>query len=80
MRKHLCKDGAHLTDEGTNIFAGIIVYYIRHFILKEFWNEAACSDRHFEDQDRGIDKDSSENSSENTDSNLKNKQYLNPCQ
>ena len=76
----MCKDGAHLTDEGTNIFAGIIVYYIRHFILKEFWNEAACNDRHFEDQDRGIDKDSSENSSENTDSNLKNKQYLNPCQ
>ena len=36
LRKHLCKDGVHLTDEGTNISAGNIVDYIRHFILKEF--------------------------------------------
>ena len=36
LQKHLCKDGVHLTDEGTNIFAGNIVDYIRHFILKEF--------------------------------------------
>ena len=36
LRKHLCKDSVHLTDEGTNIFAGNIVDYIRHFILKEF--------------------------------------------
>ena len=36
LRKHLCKDGVHLTDEGTNIFAGNIVDYIRHFILKKF--------------------------------------------
>ena len=34
LRKHLCKDGVHLTDEGTNIFARNIEY-IRHFILKE---------------------------------------------
>ena len=36
LRKHLCKDGVHLTDKRTNIFAGKIVDYIRHFILKEF--------------------------------------------
>ena len=36
LRKQLCKDGVHLTDEGTNIFAGNIVDYIRHFISKEF--------------------------------------------
>ena len=36
LRKHLCKDGVHLPDEGTNIFAGNIVDYIGHFILKEF--------------------------------------------
>ena len=36
LRKHLCKDGVHLTDEGTNIFAGNIVDYTKHFILKEF--------------------------------------------
>ena len=36
LRKHLCKDGVHLTDKGTNIFAGNIVDYIRHFILKGF--------------------------------------------
>ena len=36
LRKHLCKDGVHLTDEGKNIFAGNIVDYIRHFTLKEF--------------------------------------------
>ena len=36
LRKHLYKDGVNLTDEGTNIFAGNIVDYIRHFILKEF--------------------------------------------
>ena len=74
--KHLCKDGVHLTGEGTNIFADNIVDYIRHFTLKEFWNEAACNDRHFEDQNRGIDKDSPEISSENKDSNMKNKQDL----
>ena len=34
IRKHLSKDGVHLTDEGTNIFGGTIVDYIRHFILK----------------------------------------------
>ena len=28
--------GVHLTDEGRNIFAGNIVDYIKHFILKEF--------------------------------------------
>ena len=50
--------GVHLTDEGTNIFAANIVDYIRHFILKEFWNEAACNDKHFEDQYRDIDKGS----------------------
>ena len=60
MQKHLCKDGVHLTDEGTNIFAGNIVDYIRHFILKKSWNEAACNDKHFVDQNRGIDKDSPE--------------------
>ena len=78
LRKDLCKDGVHLTDEGTNIFAGNIVHYIRHFILKEFWNEVACNDKHFEDQNRGIDKGSSQDSSENKDSDLKNKQDLNP--
>ena len=36
FRKHLCKDGVHVTDEGTNIFAGNITDYIRHFILKQF--------------------------------------------
>ena len=35
LRTHLCKDGDHLTDEGTNIFAENIVDYIMHFILKE---------------------------------------------
>ena len=50
LRKHLCKDGADLNDEGTNIFAGNIVDYIRHFILKERLNEVACNERHFEDQ------------------------------
>ena len=74
LRKHLCKDSAHLTDERTNVFAGNIEDYIRHFILKEFWNEVACNDKHFEDQNKGIDK----GSSENKDSDLKNKQDLNP--
>ena len=74
FRKHLCKDSAHLTDERTNVFAGNIVDYIRHFILKEFWNEVACNDKHFEDQNKGIDK----GSSENKDSDLKNKEDLNP--
>ena len=78
LRKHLCEDGVNLTDEGKNIFAGNIVDYIRHFLLKEFWNEVACNDGHFEDQNRGIDKGSTENSSEKTDSNLKNNQDLNP--
>ena len=78
LQKHLCKDGFHLTDEGTGIFAGNIVDYIRHFILKEFWNEVACNDKHFEDWNRGIDKGSPENSSENKDSYQKNKQHLNP--
>ena len=36
LRKNLCKDGVHLTDEGTNIFAENIVDYISHFISKEF--------------------------------------------
>ena len=36
LRRHLCKDGVHLTDEGTNISAENIVDYIRHFTLKEF--------------------------------------------
>ena len=36
LRKHLCKDGVHLTDEGTNIFAGNIIDYTSHFILNEF--------------------------------------------
>ena len=66
-----------MTDEGTNIFAGNIVDYIRHFILKGFWNEVACNDGHFEDQNRSIDKGSPENSSENKDSNLEKKQDLN---
>lgn len=34
LRKHLCKDGIYLTDEGTNIFRRNIIDYIRHFILK----------------------------------------------
>ena len=76
--KHLHKDGVHLTDEEKNIFAGNIVDYIRHFILKEFWNEVTCNEKHFEDQNRSIDKGSPENSSENKESNLKNKQDLNP--
>ena len=33
LRKHLCKDRVHLTDEGTNIFAGNIVHYVMNFIL-----------------------------------------------
>ena len=49
-------DGVYKTDEGTNIFVGNIVDYIRHFILKEFWNEVACNDKNFEGQNRGIDK------------------------
>ena len=36
LRKQLCRDGFHLTDEGTDIFAGNIVDHIRFFILKEF--------------------------------------------
>ena len=36
MWKHLCRDGVHLADEGTNISAGNIVDYIMYFILKEF--------------------------------------------
>ena len=36
LRKRLCKDSAHLTDVGTNIFAGNIAHFIRHFSLKEF--------------------------------------------
>ena len=51
---------------------------MKGFISKEFWNEVAWNDRHFEDQNRVIDKASLENSSENKDTNLKNKQYLNP--
>ena len=33
LRKHLCEDGVHLTDEGTNIFSESIVDHIRYFIL-----------------------------------------------
>ena len=66
----MCKDSVHVNDEGTNIFAGNIVDYIRHFILKEFWNDVAYNDGNLEDQNRSIDK----GSSENTDS----KQDLNP--
>ena len=36
LRKHLCKDGVNLTDEGTNIFGGNIEDYIRYFIFKIF--------------------------------------------
>ena len=36
LRKQSCKDGVHLIDEGTNTFAGNIVDYISHLILKEF--------------------------------------------
>lgn len=36
------------------------------------------NERHFEKQNKGIDKDSPENSSENNKFNLKNKQNLNP--
>ena len=77
MRKHLCKDGAYLTYVGTNTFAEKIVSYISHFIFKEFWNDVAYNNSHFEDQNRDTDKGSPENSSENTDSSLKNKQDLN---
>ena len=78
FRKYLCKNGVHITDEGTNIFAGNTVEYIRHLLLKEFWKGVACNERHFEEYDIDIDKGSSENSSENKDSNLKSKQDLNP--
>ena len=54
--KHFCEDGVH---------------FCRHFILNEFWDNVACNDSHFEDQNRDIDKCSPENSSENIDSNLK---------
>ena len=73
LRKHFCKDDVHLS-----IFAGNIVHYIRHFILKGFCNEITCNDSHCEDQNRDIDKGSPENTCENKDSNLKNKQDLNP--
>ena len=36
LQEHFCKDVFHLTDEGKKCFAGNIVDYIRHFILKEF--------------------------------------------
>ena len=55
-------------DEGTNIFAGNIVDYTRHLILKEFWNDAASNDKHFKDQYSGIEKGSPKNSSDNKDS------------
>ena len=74
LLQHLRKDGVHLTDGGTNIFAGNIINYIRHFILKIFLNEVACNDRYSEGQNRGVNK----RSPRNKDSNLKNKQYLNP--
>ena len=64
-----CKDSAHLTDIGTNIFAGNIAHFIRHFSLKEFWNEVACSDSHFKNLNRDTDKSSPENCSENKDFN-----------
>ena len=51
---------------------------MRHFILKEFRNEAACNGKHSEQQYRDIDKGCPENSSENKDSDLKNKQDINP--
>ena len=69
--KHLFNDSVHLADEGTNVFAGNILDYISQSILKEFWNEVACNDRHFGDQIRGINKGSPEDSSEKKDSNLK---------
>ena len=74
----MCKDGVHFTDEGTNIFSWNIVDYIRYIILKEFLNEVSWNDRHFKDQKRDIDKGSHQKSSENNDSNLENKQDLNP--
>ena len=49
-----------------------------HFILKEFWNEVACNDSRFEGQNGYIDNFILEDSSENKDYNLKNKQHLNP--
>ena len=63
LQKHLCKDGVHLTDEETNICAGNIVDYIKHFILKEFWNEVACNDGHFEDRNTDNDEGNTERSS-----------------
>ena len=69
LRRRLCKDSAHLTDIGTNIFAGNIAHFIRHFSLKEFWNEVACSDSHFKNLNRDTDKSSPENCSENKDFN-----------
>ena len=33
IRKHLCGDGVHLSDLGTNIFAGNIVNYLNRNIL-----------------------------------------------
>lgn len=71
MWTHLCKDGVHLTDIGKNIFARNILDYISYFILKEFWNEAAYNDDHFEDQKRDVYKGSHENI-------LKSKQNLYP--
>ena len=78
METFLCQDGLHLADKGTNIFAANIVNYITHSVLNELWNEVACNDSDFEEQNRDIDTCSPENSSEKKDSNLQNKQNLNP--
>ena len=67
LQRRLCKDSAHLTD--VNFFAGNIAHYICHFSLKEFWDDVACSDSHFENLNRDIGKSSSENCSKNKDLN-----------
>ena len=40
IRKHISRDGIHLTPEGTNLFADNLVDFIEYFILdKNFVND-----------------------------------------
>ena len=55
IRKHISRDGIHLTPEGTNLFADNLVDFIEYFILdKNFvndldfnvdWSEAVCNEK-----------------------------------
>ena len=54
-RTHLCKDGIHLQDLGTNILAGNSVNFLNRFILsKSSEHSRLYTDKHFKGSYRNI--------------------------